>query len=645
MNYLNIGIIGENNCGKKTFANIINTSDFFDDTNLKLNIKIINFDYNFDDIANENLDLYFVISNNGLLGYDNEQRKKLDAIKNIICNNNYGVLFILHNIFLDDHDMFDDNLDSYTSNIYAINFYTLFLHKILYNYKDCDILEDKTKNDITKLVKSIIGEMEYKKNKNNLENIKDIQNYLKKKNYDEEIYNNAMCDFGYDKLRQDINFIINDNLDLFLEKHIELKTEELKYSSDLMLVLFELNSIMNLILSRNMKKDVYHKFEYLINDNIKNLLKYYEQNPMEITNNIIEKLEETDILICNITGNNNLFENIAILKNLKKENLVHIFEKKFDAKLMEEINGKMTCEILRKSLENTITSEYSFEAYLSIIDDVSILMNNDINYIATVCVFFNKYITHNQKIAKYKLNKIIANEKDKKIEFVFWKIYDSIKKFTPNDNDTTYDDFDKCNIVINKFYNIVKNTFISPTTIDKIVEYFCDDYLYDFSILALKNIANKFLVDSNIKKVFAKMKELHDEDKLDDLVLDEKNVIMNKINIPQKYNKIHKFVDEKFIMSGNKNLSLEINVIYNKFIKWYNSNHKSKISIVKNDIVDFLKCYGDILEINDNIVFGIDFISANNVSEKSVSNLEIEESESEEETPKRNKKSCLIVKK
>lgn len=145
---------------RKTFANIINVSDFIYDRNLKLNIKIINYDENFDDIVKENLDLYFIISNNGSLNFD-----KLDIIKKSIQNNHNGVIIILHNKF-DENCNCDDNLDTYTNNIYTIDFYTLSLHRILYNYKgNYDLLSEKTKTDIIKLVKSTIGEMEYKKTK------------------------------------------------------------------------------------------------------------------------------------------------------------------------------------------------------------------------------------------------------------------------------------------------------------------------------------------------------------------------------------------------------------------------------------------------------------------------------------------------
>lgn len=630
MDYINIGIIGGNKYGKKTFINALCASDSynkelkeliensniiddftkFSNNNIIPNIQEINYnEEKFCDIAKQNIDLYIVISKNGILNTE-----KLNIIEDAVNKNKNGKIIVLHNEFngvqkevqKDEHKEEhkevhkDEQKDEHNiEKSYTINMYSLFLHtRLYYSYNNDNVLP-KTTNDLKNLVKTLIGDLEYKKNKTDLETLAGMQKYLQNKECDKDIYDNAMCELGFNDIKDAISDILSSNYDNFYQKHIELKISNWKNDVDLLLILDDIDNIIHFV--QNKESECYNNIMSFISDNLVAMLNHHINNPTNISLILLNKLETINKTCGNLT------QIIDNLKNLRKENLIDIFKEKFDFDLMKEINGKLTMEILKASLDNTITDEFTFESYLIIFDNISLLTNNDINYIALVAKYFNKFIKSEHKIFKYNLTKKILNEKDKRVEYVLWQICDNVKQPKFSDENISFESFNECNKLMNKFYDIITNVFDEPNSIEEICDYFSECYEYDFYVLAMTNIINSLILTSNcnFRETFRKIQALHENDELDKTIKNEKSKLKNSINVPLKYEKISKFIYENYILLGDKKESCTVKNIFEEFKIWFDNHYKSKFNFEKKDIIDFFEYYSDIVEVKKDVVFGL----------------------------------------
>jgi hypothetical protein len=633
MDYINIGIIGGNKCGKKTFMSAICANDTYNNILIDNFIEDFTGDYiipniieinyeneNFIDVAKQNIDLYIVISKNGILDV-----AKLDIIKNAMCENKNGNIIMLHNKF-DDDCKYDNSI----ANSYEIDIYSLFLHNRLYYVDNNDTALPKTITDLKKLVRTLIGDIDYKKNKNKLETLFDMQNYLQGKECNNDIYNNAMHELGYHNITNAIKSTLSENYGKYFQKHIELKINSLNNNNNLMQILDDINIIINCI--ENNKTEHYddillfinNNTMFFINNNLVQMLNYYVDNPINITTDLINKLCVINKKLLVLFSSNILVHIIDNLKNLRKENLIDIFKNKFDFDLMKEINGKLTNDILQVSLDNTIIDGYSFESFLLLIDNVSVVTNNNIDYIALVAKYFNKFIKNEHKIFKYDLTKKLLNEKDKRIEFILWQIFDNIKQKTniaDSNINVSFESFKKCNKLVDKFYDIIVKIFNEPNTIEKICDYFSDYYEYDFYVLAITEIINSSMINDNlnIKETFKKILTLHENDELEEIIIDEKNKIKDKIvgKLPSKYAKFSKFINENYALVGDKKESLNVNFILEEFKIWHDNNHTSKFNFNKKDAIEFFEHHDGVVEIKKDIVNGLKKIKQYETEEES----------------------------
>lgn len=640
MQEINIGIIGNNKSGKSTFINslfskeLCSEKDFYISENgcefgSDKNISHVYFEINtnsenFRNLKNYNLDLYFYIFKK----FDDYEAEKIKFIENVICQNNNGNIILLQNI--DDNNEDSDSAEDYeiieNNNAIKTNIYSLFLHRILqFNNED---VSESVNSALNKKIRLLLGEIEFKKNKNNLSTFEGKKKYLKNKLT--EIYETSMIETKFNEIKEKVNNIISENYDKFFNKHVENNLIALKSNNNLLHVLGKLCELIPIIKQNNIMQNM-EIIESIFQNELKILLEEKITTPTTISNELITKAE-----LFNTIYDSKLSQEIETLKLLRRDNLILIFENKFESGLMEEIYERLTDKILYNSLSNTLTSDYPFESYLNIMESIADISNVNLNYIALTSVFFVKYIKHNQKIFKYKLGKFMMNEKNSQVEFILYHIYENIKfdKSCYCNNYHNIEDFNANDDLLNKFYETIISIFnekniVSTDDIEKYICRYSDSY--DFPITTKLFIENIYKETKNIKDTLKKIKKMHFEGKLYDRLISLQDEINLKITENPKFKKIKKGVKKNFVLTGKKS-DFETVKKVSSVLKAYESDIRSK------DIIEYLQIYGDYFEINNDVIYGLYKIEDSDDDSSKLQDYESsEESETELKTKSKKK--------
>lgn len=112
----------------------------------------------------------------------------------------------------------------------------LYVYRALAYNKSCDIAEI----DLDRIIREEVGKNELKKLKTYETKKKFIQAKIQK---DKEIYNSGIVDCGYKFFKTNLQKIISDNFDIFVNKHIELSIEQ--YVEKIDIVTYNENFILN----------------------------------------------------------------------------------------------------------------------------------------------------------------------------------------------------------------------------------------------------------------------------------------------------------------------------------------------------------------------------------------------------------------
>jgi hypothetical protein len=514
-----ISIIGDNNTGKSTFLNGLFCYDLQKKTNnltfLKTNDKNNNeitdfFDKHgyveknniiFDNIVgnfsifntntfdNKIPDIYIITLDINKILQDNCDMSIINNIKNIIDTNNYGNCLIIinkcddfsieeNNLIIDDIQM-KQKYENFCANINKIcdypiipfKSYDFYLYRMLYfceeyNYDYNEIMNQKElQKDLLNIVKIQVGESIFKKSKQDLTCIEKMRKLLEKKLDIDEIYDTAMEECGYEFLKETINDILENNMNVITKNHINNNIQNIKLvnNNDINFVFAELKNTIIISNYYNKKEDDMKNIiiEY-VNNEFTNLLS--NLTPNQINNTMLKNTKEIKDYIGDNWDINVLDDLLENLTKIRNENLIDIFIVGFDIDLLAEIKDKLTTKILFDSLRNSINN-INFESYLVALSDIAKILNYDINYISVSCMFilnymnetYGKQIVHNMCCMMMMANN--ANNVNKELDYIFSNILYNMNinniLFINNDNYLMCN-YDEYLNETNKFENFYK---------------------------------------------------------------------------------------------------------------------------------------------------------------------------------------------
>lgn len=644
MEKLNIGIIGGKNSGKSTFINGIfsreiclsgnkihtDINGFENKINLDFDYYEINIGEKNVNLENYNLDIYVFIFRK-INDFENETIK---TINETIEKNKNGKLILLQNIWDDEDSSESDEYDIVeNNNVVRTNIYSMFLYRILY-LNDGNISEE-VNSALNKKIKLLVGEIEYKKNKNMLSTFEGKKKHLRSKSL--EIYESMMKETNFFEIKHKILDILYDNYETFYNKHMFNALLALKKSNNALNIVEELFRIAGEI-KKNPNSSCVENMTLVNNimeNELKNAFQQKFDNPTEISNDLIKKTE----LLSNFFENK-FSEQIEKLKILRRDNLIYIFEKKFDSELMVEIYDKITMEILKKSLSNTITSDLPFESYLNIIENIADISNTNLNYIALCASFLaTNYIKNNQKIFKYKLGKFMMNHKNS-TEYILYHIYDNINYEKNASKYHTIEEFNSHDEFLNKFYETIVSIFDEQqiSTVNDVTNYIAKyNNAYNIPIITNLYVKSLFEETKDIKKTLKIVKKMHLADELSESLEIMRGTFNLKISENSKFKKIKKAMKNQFIFTGDKNNSESIK----KVLGFLKSNISKDVK--QKDLIEYLQIYDDYFEISDDLIYGLKKIDE--FDDETTESIDLDDSDEKNASESESEKNSKPIKK
>ncbi len=511
--------------------------DNFDCDDIKITLN------NNNEIKN-NSDIYFFVTDIPSIIENNYQLDIIKNIKKTIENNNYGYLLIIVNkcdnfIFNQDSSVVIENererdcyqkfceiVQNEVSNnikIIPLRAHEMYLYRILQFCED-ESVDQNIEKELCNIVKLQVGEMMFKKMKNNLSTLKEKQDFLKKKFDLDEIYENAMTETGYYIVKKEINDLISQNYDTIIKQHIKYNIDDLKNSNNIDYICKELK---NMIDKSNEDyteiKDIISNF---ILDNLIKIMSNFELNPATINNNVIKNISNINTLMKNKWEINLLDAQIEKLINVRNDNLVEIFVSSFDNDILQEIKDKLTYEMLINSLWNSI-KRMDFDTYLETLSNISKTLDYNINYIAIVSLFLINFMDENygDQIIKIWGNKILLSSNDSNIQFIMWNMLNNT-----NNKNTEYqllcdiDEFNNQNKIFNKYYEKLIDILDEKKYKDIQSSSDIKNYIYDLhnkykKLSGVSLFAKKIISEySSIVRAIREINKCHDNDTLEKII-------------------------------------------------------------------------------------------------------------------------------
>jgi hypothetical protein len=527
---INILILGQVNTEKTYVANALakkcaiknDNINFFvkinDDDKYTCNVEVMDVESN--KLSDDNkkvleeqssfIDLYVIVcgenNSNDQKVYDTEI---IDFISNLIEKNNHGYYFVVVN-------KKDDILESENislENVTLLNAKKAYLYRYLYYYDEEMISDTETEKEIENIMKSLIGEITYKKMKNTLISTKSKLEFLNKKFDFESIYEDVMSESGYDDFEEKITNIISANYEKILRKHIgndidEITNVESVNNNELIIGISKCAELVEKISEDDFEN--YEKIVLYITTNLCIILEILAKSPEKISTDIINELTNMNITLNKKWQNNILCDQINGLKIIRNDNLVSIFKFAFDEKILEEIKEKLTVEILHESLLNHVKN-INLEQYLSMIERIAEITNNNIEMIATTALFLEKFakIHVNNYVIGNIIREYVLEETNDKVKYVFLNV---MSKLAIQSGKNTillcvYNDYIEGKKIINEIYETIKDIFDiekyeNIESSSQIKKYICDiDQKYkNMSSSLLSNFTKKMI--SNYVSVY-----------------------------------------------------------------------------------------------------------------------------------------------
>jgi hypothetical protein len=502
--------------------------DNFDCDDIKINLTKIS----------NNADIYVIVTDLPSIIENNYQLDTINKIKKTIENNNYGYMLIIVNkcdnfVFDQDNSVIIENekekeyyqkfCASNDIKIIPLKAHEMYLYRTLYFCED-ESVDQNTEKELCNIVKLQVGEMMFKKMKNNLSTLKEKQEFLKKKFDLDEIYENAMIETGYSTMKKEMNNLILQNYDNIIKQHIKCNIDDIKDSNNIDYICKELENMIDKSKQDDMEiKDIISNF--ILNNLIK-IISNFELNPITINNNIIKNISNINTLMKNKWEINLLDLEIEKLINIRNDNLVDIFVSSFDNDILKEIKDKLSCDMLTKSLSNSV-KEMDFDTYLKTFSDISRTLDYDINYIAIVSLFLIDFINEffGNQIIKMRVNKILVFNDDNDMKFIMWNVLNNI-----NNKNREYqllcdlDEFNNQNKIFDKFYKNLVDILDEKKYKDIHSTSDIKNYIYDLhnkykKLSGISTFAKK--INSEYSSIIGTIREInrcHENDTLEKMI-------------------------------------------------------------------------------------------------------------------------------
>ena len=274
----------------------------------------------------------------------------------------------------------------------------MFIGRYLYNSNESPTTEIEL--EIQSKIRSLVGDIVFKKHKMNLITLKEKQAILAQQLDFDEIYSNDMDESGYTSFVNAINYFVDTYYNDLRDNYVVQQLAELSNCTDIIYISTQLISLITSTTGEDESDINYDKIYGFVETNYYNYVKNMLKDTSKINIDIIDMIEKVHAATTTMWNLELLDDILSEMDLIRIDKIVDHFKNTFDTSVLEEISAQLTPTIISETLNKVgNTDTVTFDKVMEAINILSKLITNE-DIFANLFVFASNCI-HSEIVKTY----------------------------------------------------------------------------------------------------------------------------------------------------------------------------------------------------------------------------------------------------